>query len=181
MIYNTYVYGLFRPNDWDHEFEFCIQQSKTTCLLSVRISLACARASKLTTTKILYIHMDCSGQMTSEFLSQSIEQSSEPECRLKTKSSPFKWQMLKQLKPVTLGFFRRTNLVSALIDEFIEGKGGHEWRVWQMIVDERSNRWKINSFNDARPLFGWYSLRNKKHEYKIWGAPSDHRMANGDK
>ena len=31
-------------------FESCIQQRKTICLLSIRISLACARASKLTTT-----------------------------------------------------------------------------------------------------------------------------------
>ena len=30
-------------------FESCSQQRKTTCLLSIRISLACARASKLTT------------------------------------------------------------------------------------------------------------------------------------
>ena len=33
----------------DPEFESCIQQRKTTCLLSIRKSLACARASKLTT------------------------------------------------------------------------------------------------------------------------------------
>ena len=33
-------------------FEPCIQQMKTTCLLSFRISLACARASKLTTTNM---------------------------------------------------------------------------------------------------------------------------------
>ena len=31
-------------------FESCLQQRKTTCLLSIRITLACARASKLTTT-----------------------------------------------------------------------------------------------------------------------------------
>ena len=31
-------------------FESCIQQRKTTCLLSIRKSLACARASKLITT-----------------------------------------------------------------------------------------------------------------------------------
>ena len=36
---------------WDLGFESCIHQRKTTCLLSIRISLACARASKLTTTK----------------------------------------------------------------------------------------------------------------------------------
>ena len=34
-------------------FESCIQQRKTTCLLSIRKSLACARASKLTTTNIM--------------------------------------------------------------------------------------------------------------------------------
>ena len=35
---------------WDPDgFESCIQQRKTTCLLSIRISLACARASRLTT------------------------------------------------------------------------------------------------------------------------------------
>ena len=33
-------------------FESCFQQRKTTCLLYIRISLACARASKLTTTNI---------------------------------------------------------------------------------------------------------------------------------
>ena len=33
-----------------YRFESCIQQRKTTCLLSIRISIACARASKFTTT-----------------------------------------------------------------------------------------------------------------------------------
>ena len=37
-------------------FESCFQQRKTTCLLSIRKSLACARASKLTTTK-MYVCM----------------------------------------------------------------------------------------------------------------------------
>ena len=38
---------------WDPDgFKSCIQQRKTTCLLSIRISLACARASKLTTNNI---------------------------------------------------------------------------------------------------------------------------------
>ena len=37
-------------------FESCIQQRKTTCLLSIRKSLACARASKLTTTN-MYVCM----------------------------------------------------------------------------------------------------------------------------
>ena len=48
---------------WDPDgFESCIQQRKTTCLLSIRISLASARASKLTTTN-MYIaraRWDCS-------------------------------------------------------------------------------------------------------------------------
>ena len=38
-------------------FEFCIQQRKTTCLLSIRKSLACARAAKLITTN-MYVS-DC--------------------------------------------------------------------------------------------------------------------------
>ena len=39
-------------------FESCSQQRKTTCLLSIRISLACARASKLTTTNMyMYMYM----------------------------------------------------------------------------------------------------------------------------
>ena len=40
-------------------FESCIQQRKTTCLLSIRKSLACARASKLTTNMpiCMYISM----------------------------------------------------------------------------------------------------------------------------
>ena len=38
-------------------FESCIQQRKTTCLLSIRISLACARASKLATTNMYKFHM----------------------------------------------------------------------------------------------------------------------------
>ena len=33
-------------------FESCLQQRKTTCLLSIGKSLACARASKLTTTNV---------------------------------------------------------------------------------------------------------------------------------
>ena len=38
--------GFLRPSG----FESCIQQRKTTCPLSIRKSLACARTSKLTTT-----------------------------------------------------------------------------------------------------------------------------------
>ena len=37
---------------WDPGFKSCIQQRKTTCLLSIWISLACARVSKLTTIYI---------------------------------------------------------------------------------------------------------------------------------
>ena len=45
--------GIQSAKDWVSEtpgFESCSQQRKTTCLLSIRKSLACARASKLTTT-----------------------------------------------------------------------------------------------------------------------------------
>ena len=42
----------WRFDAWDLGFESCIQQWKTTCLLSIRISLACARASKSTTTNM---------------------------------------------------------------------------------------------------------------------------------
>ena len=41
---------------WDPGFKSCIQQRNTTCLLSIWISLACARASKLTTTN-MYVWM----------------------------------------------------------------------------------------------------------------------------
>ena len=44
--------GFQRPSG----FESCIQQRKTTCLLSIRKSLACARAPKLTTTN-MYVCM----------------------------------------------------------------------------------------------------------------------------
>ena len=44
--------GFQRP----YGFESCIQQRKTTCLLSIRKSLACARASKLITTN-MYVCM----------------------------------------------------------------------------------------------------------------------------
>ena len=44
--------GFQRPSG----FESCIQQRKTTCLLSIRKSPACARASKLTTTN-MYVCM----------------------------------------------------------------------------------------------------------------------------
>ena len=44
-------------------FESCLQQRKTTCLLSIRISLACARASKLTTTNMYIARARCECQM----------------------------------------------------------------------------------------------------------------------
>ena len=44
-------------------FESCIQQRKTTCLLSIRKSLACARASKLTTTNMYIARARCECQM----------------------------------------------------------------------------------------------------------------------
>ena len=45
-VFGLLELGFLRPSG----FEFCIQQRKTTCLLSIRKSLTCARASKLTTT-----------------------------------------------------------------------------------------------------------------------------------
>ena len=44
-------------------FESCLQQRKTTCLLSIRKSLACARASKLTTTNLYIARARCQCQM----------------------------------------------------------------------------------------------------------------------
>ena len=46
--------GIQSAEDWVSES--CSQQRKTTCLLSIRISLACASASKLTTTN-MYIYI----------------------------------------------------------------------------------------------------------------------------
>ena len=48
---------------WDLGFESCIQQRKTTCLLSIRISLACAGASKLTTTNMYIARARCESQL----------------------------------------------------------------------------------------------------------------------
>ena len=45
------------------EFESCILQRKTTCLLSIRKSFACARASKLTTTNMYIARARCECQM----------------------------------------------------------------------------------------------------------------------
>ena len=42
----------------------CIQQRNTTCLLSIWISLACARASKLTTTNMYIARARCESQLT---------------------------------------------------------------------------------------------------------------------
>ena len=44
-------------------FESCSQQRKTTSLLSIRKSLACARASKLTTTNTYIARARCECQM----------------------------------------------------------------------------------------------------------------------
>ena len=49
-------------------FESCSQQRKTTCLLSIRKSLACARASKLTTTN-MYV---CMGGWMDEWMDGSM-------------------------------------------------------------------------------------------------------------
>ena len=43
-------------------FESCIQERKTTCLLSIRKSLACAKASKLRTTKMYTTTSRCESQ-----------------------------------------------------------------------------------------------------------------------
>ena len=51
--------GIQRPSG----FESCIQQRKTTCLLSIRKSLASARASKLTTTNMYIARARCECQM----------------------------------------------------------------------------------------------------------------------
>ena len=40
-------------------FESCIKQRETTCLLSIRKSLACARTSKVTTTNPLTSYFPC--------------------------------------------------------------------------------------------------------------------------
>ena len=51
--------GFQRPSG----FESCIQQRKTTCLFSIRKSLTCARASKLTTTNMYIARARCQCQM----------------------------------------------------------------------------------------------------------------------
>ena len=43
-------------------FESCIQQRKTTCLLSIRKSLACASAPKYTTTNMYIVRARCESQ-----------------------------------------------------------------------------------------------------------------------
>ena len=52
MSPNEHVYYACIVGVWDLGFESCIQQKKTTCLLSIRKSFACARASKLTITNM---------------------------------------------------------------------------------------------------------------------------------
>ena len=49
---------------WDPGFKSCILQRNTTCLLSIWISLACARASKLTTTNMYITRARCESQLT---------------------------------------------------------------------------------------------------------------------
>ena len=49
---------------WDPGFKSCFQQRNTTCLLSIWISLACARASKLTTTNMYIARARCESQLT---------------------------------------------------------------------------------------------------------------------
>ena len=58
--------GIQSAEDWVTEnpgFESCILQRKTTCLLSIRKSFACARASKLTTTNMYIARARCECQM----------------------------------------------------------------------------------------------------------------------
>ena len=54
----------WRFSVWDPGFQSCILQRNTTCLLSIWISLACARASKLTTTNMYIARARCEGQLT---------------------------------------------------------------------------------------------------------------------
>ena len=56
--FETYIYIRVYTCIYVCMFESCLQQRKTTCLLSIRISLACARASKLTTTNIYIYYGD---------------------------------------------------------------------------------------------------------------------------
>ena len=48
----TWAFGLLEIRFQRPRFESCIQQRKKTCLLSIRKSLACARASKSTTANM---------------------------------------------------------------------------------------------------------------------------------
>ena len=59
QAFSLLVIGFQRPSG----FESCIQQRKTTCLLSIRKSFACARASKLTTTNMYIARARCECQM----------------------------------------------------------------------------------------------------------------------
>ena len=57
MYVRTYACNVCMFNwQWGPGFKSCLQQRNTTCLLSIWISLACARASKLTTTN-MYVCM----------------------------------------------------------------------------------------------------------------------------
>ena len=49
---------------WDPGFKACILQRNTTCLLLIWILLACARASKLTTTNMYIARARCESQLT---------------------------------------------------------------------------------------------------------------------
>ena len=49
---------------WDPGLKSCIQQRNTICLLSIWISLACTRASKLTTTNMYIARARCESQLT---------------------------------------------------------------------------------------------------------------------
>ena len=49
---------------WDLGFKSCFQQRNTTCLLSIWISLDCARASKLTTANMYITRARCESQLT---------------------------------------------------------------------------------------------------------------------
>ena len=49
---------------WDPEFKDCIMQRNTSCLLLIWILLACARASKLTTTNMYIARARCESQLT---------------------------------------------------------------------------------------------------------------------
>ena len=59
----VHLYTLIEFVIWDPGFESCIQQRMPTCLLSIQISFACARASTLTTTNIYITRARCESQL----------------------------------------------------------------------------------------------------------------------